>query len=213
MRGKRVHKRRNPSKNGITPACAGKTCKHTRLILLPQDHPRVCGENACVPREYRACVGSPPRVRGILNELRKYVAAMRITPACAGKTGCLLRAWPCCQDHPRVCGENWSRCHIPPTRSGLPPRVRGKLLNARRKLFNVKDHPRVCGENKRLRYQFIMRRGSPPRVRGKPAEQHEGFGRLRITPACAGKTFQLRYFPRVSRDHPRVCGENSCERK
>ena len=126
VRGKRVHKRRNPSKNGITPACAGKTCKHTRLILLPQDHPRVCGENACVPREYRACVGSPPRVRGKLNELRKYVAAMRITPACAGKTGCLLRAWPCCQDHPRVCGENYQHLQEAGCRVGSPPRVRGK---------------------------------------------------------------------------------------
>ncbi len=30
----------------------------------------------------------------------------------------------------------------------------------------------------------------------------------RITPACAGKTFQLSGIEVVTRDHPRVCGEN-----
>ena len=113
-------------------------------------------------------------------------------------------------------------------RGGSPPRVRGKqqkgkrVSNAKRitpacagKTVNRRDvqklrgdHPRVCGENGYVRSDSPLQRGSPPRVRGKPPPAYPLKSWRRITPACAGKTDHRLVAFIVSRDHPRVCGEN-----
>ena len=49
---------------GITPACAGKRCKHYYIRMCKRDHPRVCGEKAHFRCSKFYKVGSPPRVRG-----------------------------------------------------------------------------------------------------------------------------------------------------
>ena len=114
---------------------------------------------------------------------------------------------------------------------GSPPRVRGKPL--RRSIFVRgegitparagktyaeelaivirEDHPRACGENGFLWPARRRVGGSPPRVRGKRGVDFCHLRRGRITPACAGKTAARRDLLPSSRDHPRVCGENSCE--
>ncbi len=112
---------------------------------------------------------------------------------------------------------------------GSPPRVRGKLdldnPNGDRIRITPAcagkipctytgsnrrwDHPRVCGENTFYILHKTHLQGSPPRVRGKSSRIFGSKGRRRITPACAGK---IGSFPRPSqktRDHPRVCGENT----
>ena len=72
--------------DGITPACAGKTC-------------RVC-------RSASAVMGSPPHARGRPSQAPRSPGPYRITPACAGKTKsptCRQSATP---DHPRMRGED-----------------------------------------------------------------------------------------------------------
>ena len=69
------------------------------------------------------------------------------------------------------------------------------------------DHPRVCGEKRKFVKAVVIYTGSPPRVRGKArnlavVRVHHG-----ITPACAGKSSISFSNSRLSRDHPRVCGE------
>ena len=44
VRGKGVNLLVFPFKNGITPACAGKSRDKANLTAAPWDHPRVCGE-------------------------------------------------------------------------------------------------------------------------------------------------------------------------
>ena len=64
MRGKAVFPARQHRTAGITPACAGKRMllgKHDRLC---GDHPRVCGEKDKVAEKAQHLRGSPPRVRG-----------------------------------------------------------------------------------------------------------------------------------------------------
>ncbi len=94
---------------GITPACAGKT--HIKAFVLPdvKDHPRVCGENGRSKTATRLLPGSPPRVRGKLQDNFTGVLERRITPACAGKTQSAERILVSVKDHPRVCGENSSQ--------------------------------------------------------------------------------------------------------
>ena len=144
----------------------------------------------------------------------------RITPACAGKRqafGC-IRA--CHKDHPRVCGEKFSRLPAFFLLSGSPPRVRGKdllflpflHLNRILQLFyplTGKDHPRVCGEKCDFADECTSPLGSPPRVRGKVLLKLEYTFAIRITPACAGKRKREPLTKHMVKDHPRVCGEKT----
>ena len=68
------------------PACAGKTKSCTPAFPVPEEHPRVRGENACTTSH------ATPPVRNI--------------PACAGKTFGFKLHVCYIQEHPRVRGEN-----------------------------------------------------------------------------------------------------------
>ena len=192
----------------ITPACAGKTHGADMKRACGKDHPRVCGENITYAIIRRVTKGSPPRVRGKHSHEAEIIDAKRITPACAGKTTRKTFLTLRRKDHPRVCGENLLPLVTQAITIGSPPRVRGKLLNTRRKLFNVEDHPRVCGENYDEFKGNIKNIGSPPRVRGKLSRFMSSRISQRITPACAGKTLGVVWLVMQRRDHPRVCGEN-----
>ena len=90
MRGKRWDLICHCPNKRITPAHAGKTRilgSHTRRI---SDHPRACGENAKPKGRHQEYIGSPPRMRGKPRSRPAAEAAVRITPAHAGKT---LRKW------------------------------------------------------------------------------------------------------------------------
>ena len=114
---------------GITPACAGKSLWSPLLLILAEDHPRVCGEKDLELYRIMTTKGSPPRVRGKAIHHQHRHSPGRITPAYAGKSGSPGR--PCSRgwDHPRVCGEKtFSQLDstVPP---GSPPRVRGKVCH------------------------------------------------------------------------------------
>ena len=49
---------------GITPACAGKTCRPRSRRRRPEDHPRMRGEDSSRPTQQKRSVGSPPHARG-----------------------------------------------------------------------------------------------------------------------------------------------------
>ena len=71
-----------------------------------RDHPRRCGENVWVDSYQDAAMGSPPQVRGKLEDKMRVYIESRITPAGAGKTAYTLDGGYDVQDHPRRCGEN-----------------------------------------------------------------------------------------------------------
>ena len=70
----------------ITPAGAGKTLNRIYINMIPQDHPRRCGENPLVCIKVKFSLGSPPQVRGKQCFYFYIVSLPRITPAGAGKT-------------------------------------------------------------------------------------------------------------------------------
>ena len=151
--------------------------------------------------------GSPPRGRGKAPLAAVRQSAVRITPAWAGKR----REQEPCQrsrkDHPRVGGEKVTHNTDRKSRSGSPPRGRGKgiqrvvLFITRRitpawagksstltKSFPaIQDHPRVGGEKFYVDEVLPGDTGSPPRGRGKDYSDCSKELRLRITPAWAGK--------------------------
>ena len=187
MRGKDAFQRKQLHEVGITPACAGKSLCNLYISVVPKDHPRVCGEKTPMRSEGVRGVGSPPRVRGKGRPGRLRVWLARITPACAGKSGCCNPDPQGQRDHPRVCGEKITPLLFLALASGSPPRVRGKedtagSLDAVRgitpacagksgapvgRLAVVRDHPRVCGEKRVATSATGTGTGSPPRVRGK----------------------------------------------
>ena len=106
VRGKRAARERMLGIQRITPACAGKTVERASDLVADEDHPRVCGENGKTRSRVTSFLGSPPRVRGKLDEKPDGEFKFRITPACAGKTSHFTLRLSASQDHPRVCGEN-----------------------------------------------------------------------------------------------------------
>ena len=188
----------------------------------------MCGENGPPRGPGRGDVGSSPRVRGKLSKGQEDGLASRLIPACAGKTRPRTPWTGSRWAHPRVCGENPLAAAEASADRGSSPRVRGKLVQAPRRLpldrlipacagktppwpeslWSPTAHPRVCGEN-----PFPSRRaphvaGSSPRVRGKPGDGPAAGARPRLIPACAGKTVRGAARFRSGGAHPRVCGEN-----
>ena len=111
---------------------------------------------------------------------------------------------------------------------GSSPRMRGKLsgdgkqraprrlipAHAGKTSFFLTDtprptaHPRACGENLVHFVERVHSPGSSPRMRGKPTKGTSRFFFIGLIPAHAGKTAVEAGNPRVTRAHPRACGEN-----
>ena len=89
----------------ITPAYAGKRALKPPRMPHIRDHPRLCGEKSytCFCGWYG--YGSPPPMRGKVAAIGGIGAAVRITPAYAGKSLKRLRIDFKGMDHPRLCGE------------------------------------------------------------------------------------------------------------
>ena len=194
----------------ITPAGAGKTITAQVGTFQAKDHPRRCGENRTGAAALTRRMGSPPQVRGKLAVSGFFAAPVGITPAGAGKT---IRRCPesaTARDHPRRCGENFTRQRGHVLQPGSPPQVRGKqspccgdyraaritpagagkTAHADGFADFVRDHPRRCGENPVTAYICSRVLGSPPQVRGKLLCWFCKNCLHRITPAGAGKTRQ-----------------------
>ena len=166
MRGKVQLRNGKQTSRGITPAYAGKRWTVAGTVAARWDHPRVCGEKASLMLASDAELGSPPRMRGKVREIKTGKSRRGITPAYAGKRRrcCAFRWLP--WDHPRVCGEKFLQIGKVVFQVGSPPRMRGKAFLSsaslgiigitpayagKRGLFmppsvRLRDHPRVCGE-------------------------------------------------------------------
>ena len=105
MRGKVKTPQKGLQGPRITPAYAGKRPLASLTTSTAKDHPRVCGEKASLMLASDAELGSPPRMRGKVREIKTGKSRRGITPAYAGKRRrcCAFRWLP--WDHPRVCGE------------------------------------------------------------------------------------------------------------
>ena len=73
--------------------------------------------------------GSPPRMRERLNEEEAEAVRFGITPAYAGKTQMSAAHQIFREDHPRVCGKDYSFFSLFSLFNGSPPRMRERLSN------------------------------------------------------------------------------------
>ena len=173
---------------GITPAYAGKSSACRRTLSAGWDHPRIRGEKAEMGGFIPRFSGSPPRMRGKVLPDRGRVLGVGITPAYAGKSFPTSMFRSVGRDHPRICGEKIVVSRTWCSRSGLPPRMWGKVSSIRDDLARVGitpayagksssprlialliwDHPRICGEKYPTAVLDSPYRGSP-RICGEKA--------------------------------------------
>jgi len=90
MRGTVKPRLTNMERFRITPAYAGNRTSAAMLSGFSADHPRVCGEQQTSTAGLKTEQGSPPRMRGTVNDSINYSRVERITPAYAGN-----RAFDC----------------------------------------------------------------------------------------------------------------------
>ena len=86
MRGKAFFSGTGIFSPGITPAYAGKSPGAAFRVIIPKDHPRVCGEKLSSWNFVLDIMGSPPRMRGKASGCQRAKLDTGITPAYAGKS-------------------------------------------------------------------------------------------------------------------------------
>ena len=168
-------------------------------------------------------------MRGTRLATRPKTRSDGIIPAYAGNTHTNNHRSGGAWDHPRVCGEHWSRRGMGHRLAGSSPRMRGTHVGCgayvrppgiipayagntplpARKPRRRRDHPRVCGEHVSCSAITEPVAGSSPRMRGTPFCQNWlrlGYG---IIPAYAGNTSPAHPAAAEAWDHPRVCGEHA----
>jgi hypothetical protein len=175
--------------------------------MMPEDHPRACGDYEKNVFKRFNVQGSPPRMRGLLIPLCNTAAQFGITPAHAGTTRKTYSNGSMFRDHPRACGDYEKNVFKRFNVQGSPPRMRGLQISAflialwRRitpahagttsipaKLFVAMwDHPRACGDYLHFFSGTLIVFGSPPRMRGL----------LACPVQCS----------LAALDHPRACGD------
>ena len=89
--------------------------------------------------------------------------------------------------------------------------MRGKVAEISPDNFGETDHPRLCGEKPPVGVPDNKITGSPPPMRGKEDLCAKKLIEFRITPAYAGKRNCCLAGCRHVQDHPRLCGEKTCE--
>ena len=90
----------------------------------------------------------------------------------------------------------------------ITPACAGKTPERRSVTQEGRDHPRMRGEDGLLILDNEDQPGSPPHARGRPDVTCRNDRLARITPACAGKTSFRAALDRLTRDHPRMRGED-----
>ena len=129
MRGKERHGYSHHPRMGITPAHAGKSLIYAIWVCSTWDHPRTCGEKIKYRQKPIQEKGSPPHMRGKVENSARQVSMIGITPAHAGKRLLLQKPQADHWDHPRTCGEKYDHVDVFKLTEGSPPHMRGKGIN------------------------------------------------------------------------------------
>ena len=191
------------------------------------------GEQISLRADQKALCVSPPLARGTDPQWSTNCQCLRITPACAGNSAAARSRRRVGQDHPRLRGEQLPRGKLALLGAGSPPLARGTESSARAffspsritpacagnrdwknpRKWRTKDHPRLRGEQLILIRSWYLIQGSPPLARGTDKGDKGNNSPRRITPACAGNRLSGTYRAGLSRDHPRLRGEQQAARR
>ena len=176
----------------ITPAYAGKRRGRRHPACSCRDHPRICGEKSTRTKEETHEMGSPPRMRGKVNDGVHDKLRLGITPAYAGKRALSVTTMSKGMGSPPRMRGKATPAREALVLSGITPAYAGKSCAKISRLYTGWDHPRVCGEKEAPDGVAVAPLGSPPRMRGKGALRRSARSWTGITPAYAGKSWSHR---------------------
>ena len=193
---------------GIIPALAGNTLGAESPTRCSTDHPRSRGEYTWQRVTRLETQGSSPLSRGIHEHRHRCVDRVRIIPALAGNTRCVMLLRDGAEDHPRSRGEY--TCLFPngrkvvgssPLSRGIPPApppsgkysriipaLAGNTASKTSSPTAARDHPRSRGEYPCRPDESFRASGSSPLSRGIPPQQSRRQHEPGIIPALAGNT-------------------------
>ena len=200
-----------PNVMRFTPARAGETTPPWVTLPMPcGSPPHARGRQ---PAARRPAPRRPvhPRTRGEDGPLRVGAgAAMRFTPARAGKTNSAPFTVGTPSVHPRTRGED---CDVSPREDRVerftPARAGKTHVGRLGEQFGERFTPARAGKTPYVFVGFFFLCGSPPHARGRRVA-HDGDQALgRFTPARAGKTPRARGSSGGCPVHPRTRGEDS----
>ena len=186
-RGRLHAQSRGDGRRRNTPALAGTTFAAMRSTMRRREHPRAGGDDGHTSRSSQVAGGTPPRWRGRRPTARFSAAHVGNTPALAGTTCARSHETHGCGEHPRAGGDDLTVCRTTQTRTGTPPRWRGRqagrvslLLQcgntpalagtttaAHAESCGVAEHPRAGGDDLSRVRHFRIQTGTPPRWRGR----------------------------------------------
>ena len=138
---------------------------HYRVAESLTVYPRVCGGTGPLAVLLLQAEGLSPRVRGNHENIGVHHPQIGSIPACAGEPQHRAQPAQALPVYPRVCGgtKDTENPHLP--NRGLSPRVRGNLLESRRKEMTKGSIPACAGEPEPLRIRTCQT-GVYPRVCG-----------------------------------------------
>ena len=196
---------------------------------MPAESPRSRGNHQPLVSNFCLPVGSPPLTREPLESLLAFLPIGGITPARAGTTLVIRKAYRCSWDHPRSCG-NHRRSPLlehpcigspPLTREplkrkakrtpavGITPARAGTTDQAAEESCEARDHPRSRGNHFLAQSPLCNLVGSPPLAREPLVLTCHTGEEIGITPARAGTTLLKDAELCSRRDHPRSRGNHA----
>ena len=150
----------------LIPAHAGKTGASPQPPPSSAAHPRSRGENLGLVIAIVGAPGSSPLTRGKPRPLRTPLAARRLIPAHAGKTGLAVLVQHEERAHPRSRGENRTRSAPATPTSGSSPLTRGKRGGEVGLPIGARLIPAHAGKT-RVQGDRALHGGAHPRSRGE----------------------------------------------
>ncbi len=190
-------------------------------------HPHACGECLNASTCWRAFVGSPPRLWGMLRLDVSSGLHVRFTPTPVGNADLAASHERAYAVHPHACGECHYQPNVRPKHLGSPPRLWGMRDTGARHLLAGRFtptpvgnaptwcavalppavHPHACGECVQLPTIFVKADGSPPRLWGMLVVGLVVGLRFRFTPTPVGNATDSESGCRWWSVHPHACGE------
>lgn len=163
---------------------------HCLHLLRQAGHSRACGEHTVGGSPFRNISGSHQRMRG------------------APLTWWFTASGPA--DHPAHTGNALIRLSSVSISSGSPPRIGGMQHRCEGHRAELRITPAGARSNEPVKSRRLEDlRITPARVRGAQRRVPPVHHCVRITPARAGNTHSPAHSSSPTRDHPRVCGEDS----
>ena len=170
------------------PAYAGEPHATRTRTIVRAVYPRVCGGTTNQKRVTTVTAGLSPRMRGNLPACPVGESDHRSIPAYAGEPNLIIGVAAKVEVYPRVCGGTSATARAALKGCGLSPRMRGNLIDTRKRLGNFGSipayagepgtglmsdarswvYPRVCGGTRVFFFCVCVGMGLSPRMRGNP---------------------------------------------